>query len=478
MPVIDIRNVPTVVEFAPENKVVEFTEDSVTAEVVVGPTVVEFSWGELIPEPGLSGGGVFEGRVYIRPDIPTLPSNSEEVDPNADYIMLWDASSDTHVKVLAQLGAGGIAEIPWATRAETDAGILTDKALNPDVGRYAYDRFRHVGQHSAGKGTATVALAPTATDYIVVNGALSNVFELLLDRNVYFDDPLNPVGGQTINIRLKQDETGGWGATFSPAWQFVNKIDPSLSPEPGARDMLSCQWNETEGLMQCSFLPNYGAGYVPPPYIDDTDLTFVNVGGGEELVVGREGLQVKFRTLVVSGDLQMSRVGETVQLSYSTPASTAVRNFDDLDDVQVSGPAIGSTVIWDGSMWVKAPARRWTVGATWTNGPNSLITPVNDVNSVISEKCAIVGWYLLTDGGNGSCTVDILRIPVYEFPPLVTDTICGGNKPAITNAYMNSDTDLIDWSVDCEQGDLLQFQLNTSETFNTVQIVLVLEKRV
>jgi Concanavalin A-like lectin/glucanases superfamily len=107
MPIIDVRNIPTVVEFAPENQVVEFTEDSVTAEVVVGPTVVEFSWGELIPEPGLSGGGVFEGRVYIRPDIPTLPSNSEPVDPSADYLMLWDASSDTHVKVLANLGGGG-----------------------------------------------------------------------------------------------------------------------------------------------------------------------------------------------------------------------------------------------------------------------------------------------------------------------------------------------------------------------------------
>lgn len=107
MPIVDVRNIPTVVEFAPENKVVEFTEEAVTAEVVVGPTVVEFSWGELVPEPGLSGGGVFEGRVYIRPDIPTLPSNSEPVDPNADYLMLWDASSDTHVKVLANLGGGG-----------------------------------------------------------------------------------------------------------------------------------------------------------------------------------------------------------------------------------------------------------------------------------------------------------------------------------------------------------------------------------
>ena len=477
MPVVDVRNMPTVVEFAPDNKVVEFTERIVTAQVVVGPTVVEFSWGELIPEPGLSGGGVFEGRVYIRPDIPTLPTNSEEVDPEADYIMLWDASSDTHVKVLAQLGAGGIGEIPWATRIETDQGILTDKALNPDVGAYAYDRFRYVGQHAAGKGTATVELASNVLGTVEVNGALSNVFELLMDRNIYFDDPINPVNGQTINIRLKQDETGNWGATFSPAWEFVNKIDPTLTSTPGAKDMLSCQWNETDGLMQCSFLPNYGAGYVPPPYIDDTDLAFVNVGGGNEVVIGREGLNVSFRTLTVSGDLNMATVGDTIQISYTMPVSTAVRVLNDLDDVNVSDPPLGSSIVFDGEFWVSASARRWTVGATWTNGPNALIVPVNDVNSVVSEKSVIVGWYLLTDNLSGSCTVDILRVPVHEFPPLNTDTICGGNNPSITAAYMNSDTDLIDWDVNCEQGDLLQFKLNSVSSFNSVQLILLLEKR-
>lgn len=107
MPVVDVRNIPTVVEFAPEHKVVEFNEETVTAEVVVGPTVVEFSWGELVPGPGLRGGGVFEGTVHIDQDIPSLPNNSEPIDPNADYIMLWDASRNLHVKVLAAFGGGG-----------------------------------------------------------------------------------------------------------------------------------------------------------------------------------------------------------------------------------------------------------------------------------------------------------------------------------------------------------------------------------
>lgn len=320
MPVVDVRNIPTVVEFAPEHKVVEFNETNVTAEVMVGPTVVEFSWGELIPEPGLSGGGVFEGRVYIRPDIPTLPTNSEEVDPEADYIMLWDASSDTHVKVLAQLGAGGIAEIPWATREETDAGILTDKALNPDVGAYAYDRFRHVGQHAAGKGTATVTLTPV-TGIVTVNGALSNVFRLLLTDNVEMANPVNPVNGQTINIHLKQDPTGGHQVTaWGDQWTFTNKINPELSTPGNSHDMLSCQWNEVDGKMHCSFLPNYGAGYVAPPPVPFEDFNFVNVGGGNELFRDIATTDINFRTVVGAGDVQVTTVGDTIVVSYSTPA--------------------------------------------------------------------------------------------------------------------------------------------------------------
>lgn len=136
MPVVDVHDIPTVVEFASEHKVVEFTEESVTAEVVVGPTVVEFSWGELVPEPGLSGGGPFEGRVFIRPDIPTLPTNSEPIDPEADYLMLYDASSETHVKVLAQLGGGGSGDggTYEGSNLGTGAAVYkeTDQAATPN----------------------------------------------------------------------------------------------------------------------------------------------------------------------------------------------------------------------------------------------------------------------------------------------------------------------------------------------------------
>lgn len=353
MPVVDVRNIPTVVEFAPEHKVVEFTEEAVTAEVVVGPTVVEFSWGELVPGPGLRGGGVFEGTVHIDQDIPSLPNNSEPVDPEADYIMLWDASSNTHVKVLAALGGGGGGGggVEFATREETDAGVILDKALNPDVGAYAYDRFRHAGQHAAGKGTTSVVLSPVA-GVVTIDCALSNVFEITLNENVQFANPVNPLLGQTVNILIRQNLTGGYDATFGSAWTFTNRIMPNLSANPGAVDLLSCQWDSTANKMRATFLPNFGTGLTSGAV--GAELTFTNVGGGNEVVKEQVDTDVRFRTLIGTGDIAVTTEGDNIVINYDAPP-TSIPSFQTLPDVTIPESVITNEFLrWTGEQVVQA----------------------------------------------------------------------------------------------------------------------------
>lgn len=482
MPIVDVRNIPTVVEFAPDNKVVEFTEEAVTAEVVVGPTVVEFSWGELVPGPGLRGGGVFEGTVHIDQDIPSLPNNSEPIDPTADYLMLYDASSDTHVKVLANFstgGGGGITEIPWATREETDAGILTDKALNPDVGAYAYDRFRHAGQHSAGKGTQVVTLAPVGT-VVTVDQQLSNVFDLPLNDNYSMANPRNPINGQTVNVLIRQPVTGGKTITsWGSAWTFVNKINPEVTTDPNAVDLLSCQWDPTSSKMRCSYTPNYGSGFTAPDLPTAADLVFTNVGGGNEIYRDTTGLNVNFRTVVGSGDIDVTTSGDTIVVNYTAPVATTVEVLNDLTDVDAATPQDGDNLQWStaSNAWIPvANARKWAVGATWSNGSNLLTSAVNKVNAVVVEDAIIESWYVITDASSGSCVIDVRRVPIGEYPPLSTDTICGGEKPTLTAQTAATDPALTAWDVNCTAGDILQFVLESTSNFTMVQIMLVLRK--
>lgn len=174
-------------------------------------------------------------------------------------------------------GGGGIAEIPWATREETDAGVLTDKALNPDVGAYAYDRLRWPGQHEAGKGTEVVPVI-AALGVFTIDCQTSNVFEIVLTANSTIASPINPIKGQTINVLIKQDDVGGRTVTWGGDWTFFNGI-PTLSTEAYATDMVSCQWDDTALKWRCSFLTGFTAGVVG----SGTPYALANIGTGAEV---------------------------------------------------------------------------------------------------------------------------------------------------------------------------------------------------
>ena len=377
----------------------------------------------------------------------------------------------------------GTLEIPYATRIEVDAGTITDKVVSPDTGGYAYDRLRKVGRHEAGKGTKIVALTPD-TGVVTINCQRSNVFYVnLTDAETTFANPVSPINAQTVNIFVVQPESGDCTGVFGDQWAFTNRIDPQFTQEPNAVDLLSCQWNPVLGKFCCSFLPDFGSGYTPPPPLDEGSLNFINLGGGNEVALGRDLYfpdEVNFRTIVGGGDVSVTTVDDTIVVSYSTPSSATVEVLNDLLDVDTTTdfPAVGDTLTFDGENWIPARPRTWSLGATWTNGNNVLATPVNEVNSIVSEPAVIRGWYLLTSGGSGSCEVDVRRSTFGSFPPDAGDSLCSGVEPSISSGTANNDTDLTGWTTALNEGDILQFVLSSTSTFKTVQIILILERDV
>lgn len=153
-------------------------------------------------------------------------------------------------------GEPGILEIPYATRAETDAGTLTDKVVNPDTGGYAYDRFRYPGQHSAGKGTATITSA-AVDGSIPIDCRRSNVFRTTLTGDSTLGNPSGGLRGQTINISVFQDSVGGHTLDFGDAYLWVLGVTPEVSSAANAADLISCQYSEALGKWLCVYLPDF-----------------------------------------------------------------------------------------------------------------------------------------------------------------------------------------------------------------------------
>ncbi len=146
------------------------------------------------------------------------------------------------------MGSGGFA---FATNAETNTGSISTKAVTPAGGAYAYDRLRHSAQHTAGKSTASVSIAISAGT-ATPNCALSNVFEIAATQNFTLANPINPLSGQTMLIRIRQDATGSRTVTLGSKYRFAGGAAPSFSAAANARDLLSAAYDVTDDRWDCT----------------------------------------------------------------------------------------------------------------------------------------------------------------------------------------------------------------------------------
>jgi len=60
---------------------------------------------------GLRGGGTLEQNLYIELDIPSLDVYPDTLDPEADYLAIFDASTGLHKKVL-------LSNLPYASEID------------------------------------------------------------------------------------------------------------------------------------------------------------------------------------------------------------------------------------------------------------------------------------------------------------------------------------------------------------------------
>lgn len=97
-----------------------------------------------------------------------------------------------------------------------------------------------------------VALTDAAS--IAVNAALGNNFRVVLGGNRTLANPTNLADGAVINIRVKQDATGGRTLSYGSMWKWPGGSAPTLSTAANAIDFICAQYDADAGILICNML--------------------------------------------------------------------------------------------------------------------------------------------------------------------------------------------------------------------------------
>lgn len=113
----------------------------------------------------------------------------------------------------------------------------------------------------------------------------------------------------------------------------------------------------------------------------------------------------------------------------------------------------------------------YMVGVGWSNN-QVLLDPIElDMPSTVCKSTGVIkSITILTEGGPGSLTLDIWKSTINNYPPLVANSILGGNQVTISNGYTLKDLTLSGWDKNISAGDILRFKLNTNTNFTSVRI--------
>lgn len=117
------------------------------------------------------------------------------------------------------------------------------------------------------------------------------------------------------------------------------------------------------------------------------------------------------------------------------------------------------------------------VKVTWVNAGGGAIVAAdaNDIYTYIPHAGLIRQAVILTQGGTGSCSVDIWKDTYANFPPTDADSITAAAAPSITSDTKYSDSTLTGWTKTVAAGDVLAFHLDSSTTFEVIQVFLFIE---
>lgn len=115
-------------------------------------------------------------------------------------------------------------------------------------------------------------------------------------------------------------------------------------------------------------------------------------------------------------------------------------------------------------------------GGSWVRSVNAISTPVNDVPIYIPRNSQLISAHVVTQGGTGSCNIDVWKSSFADYPATSGNSITGGNNLVITSGTTTQNLTLTGWTTSINAGDVIIFHLNSSSTFTAIFVSLIMKE--
>lgn len=126
-----------------------------------------------------------------------------------------------------------------------------------------------------------------------------------------------------------------------------------------------------------------------------------------------------------------------------------------------------------------SPPATTTITFTIGDGINPVVVGTRGYTGSIPFDATIKSWRIFEASStplSGSIIVDIWKSTTGTYPPTVSDTIAGSEKPTLSSQTNNSDTDLTTWATGIDAGDVIGFNIDSNDGCKKVVLILEVEK--
>lgn len=186
-----------------------------------------------------------------------------------------------------------------------------------------------------------------------------------------------------------------------------------------------------------------------------------NVIAGNGMVITRNGATYTFATTVIAG--------LPITALQDVPTDTLLgRDSSGTGAVEIVSPAGGLGMSGAGTLEITPNGRLRSIFFDIVGSP---ITTGVKRDYISPFTCTISKVTLLADQ-TGSIVIDVWKLPYASFPPTVSNSITGGNKPTISSGVKGQLSPLTSWNTAVTAGDCLRFNVDSVATLTRVAVCM------